>query len=126
VVADALDDAQVLAPGETLKESLRRDREAPSPWFVRTMYAVADRLPRSLGRALRTFANVCDKLAMDSRGEVAVMEQNRSISLGFGLCTAALLATPVLNLLFRPIILAASSHLLGQLEPHEERAKLPE
>jgi uncharacterized protein involved in cysteine biosynthesis len=35
---------------------------------------------------------------------------------GFALSTAALLATPVLNLLFRPIILAGSSHLLGQLE----------
>ena len=44
------------------------------------------------------------------------MEQNRWISLGFALSTAALLATPVLNLLFRPIILAGSSHLLGQLE----------
>jgi uncharacterized protein involved in cysteine biosynthesis len=47
------------------------------------------------------------------------MEQNRAVSLGFALSTAALLATPVLNLLFRPIILAGSSHLLGQLEKDE-------
>ena len=44
------------------------------------------------------------------------METHRSIALGFSLSTAALLATPVLNLVFRPIIIAGSSHLLGQLE----------
>jgi len=34
---------------------------------------------------------------------------------GFGLTTAALLAMPVLNLFFRPIVIVASVHLLGHV-----------
>ena len=119
VVADAFDDAQVCLPGETVKQSLQRDREAPPPWFVRLLKRGADRLPGILGGPVRLFARLCDKLAMDSRGEIAVMESNRAASVGFSLSTAALLATPVLNLLFRPIIIAGSSHLLAQLEKEE-------
>ena len=119
VVADAFDDAQVCLPGETVKQSLQRDREARPPWFVRWLKRGADRLPRIFGGPVRLFARLCDRLAMDSRGEIATMESNRPASLGFSLSTAALLATPVLNLLFRPIIIAGSSHLLGQLEKEE-------
>jgi uncharacterized protein involved in cysteine biosynthesis len=82
----------------------------------------ATHLPGFLARPLRWFARLCDKLALDSRGEISVMEANRAVSVGFALSTAALLATPVLNLLFRPIILAGSSHLLGQLEKHHDIA----
>jgi hypothetical protein len=123
VVADAFDDAQVCLPGESLKESLRRDRNAPQPWFVRWLNRAAARLPRIFGGPLRLFARICDRLALDSRGEIHTMESNRSLSVGFGLSTAALLATPVLNLLFRPIIIAGSSHLLGQLEKDETAAE---
>src|SRR5882724_9785156 len=122
VVADAFDDAQVCLPGESLKESIQRDRNAPEPWFVRIVKRTAARLPRILGGPLRLFARLCDKLAMDSRGEIERMESNRAVSVGFSLSTAALLATPVLNLLFRPIIIAGSSHLLGQLEKDEIRS----
>ena len=122
VVADAFDDAQVILPGESLKESIQRDRNAAEPWFVRIVKRAAARLPRILGGPLRLFARLCDKLAMDSRGEIERMESNRAVSLGFSLSTAALLATPVLNLLFRPIIIAGSSHLLGQLEKDEIRS----
>jgi hypothetical protein len=132
VVADAFDDAQVCLPGESLRQSIERDRRAPSPWFVRWIKQGADHLPvkapvlgrfmRILGRAMRTFARFCDKLALDSRGEIDIMEKNRFVSLGFGLSTAALLAIPVLNLLFRPIILAAASHVVGQIEAQEEHA----
>jgi hypothetical protein len=122
VVADAFDDAQVCEPGETLQQSIDRDRNAPPPWFVRLMNRGATHLPGFLARPLRWFARLCDKLALDSRGEIAVMEANRAVSVGFALSTAALLATPVLNLLFRPIILAGSSHLLGQLEKHHDIA----
>ena len=122
VVADAFDDAQVCLPGESLKESIQRDRNAPAPWFVRILKRTAARLPGILGGPLRLFARLCDKLAMDSRGEIERMESNRAMSVGFSLSTAALLATPVLNLLFRPIIIAGSSHLLGQLEKDEIRS----
>lgn len=127
VVADAFDDAQVCEAGESLRESIARDRDAPPPWFVRWMNHGAERLPRILGGPLRAFARLCDRLAMDSRGEIWIMEQNRAVSAGFALSTAALLATPLLNLLFRPIILAGSSHLLGQLEhaPAAQRSASP-
>jgi len=119
VVADAFDDAQVIHPGETLRQSIQRDRDAPPPWFVRFLRRVADHL-HIVGRPLRWFARLCDYLALDSRGEISIMERNRYVALGFGLSTAALLATPVLNLLFRPIVIVASSHLLGHLEKDEE------
>ena len=118
IVADAFDDAQVLQPGETLRASIEHDRSAHPPWFVRMFLRAADKLP-IVRRPLRWFARLCDKLALDSRGEIATMEAHKSITAGFALSTAALLATPVLNLLFRPIILAGSSHLLGQLEKLE-------
>ncbi len=125
VVADAFDDAQVCEPGETLQQSIDRDRNAPPPWFVRLMSRGATHLPGFFARPLRWFARLCDKLALDSRGEISVMESNRAVSIGFALSTAALLATPVLNLLFRPIILAGSSHLLGQLEHHSSAVGTP-
>jgi len=126
VVADAFDDAQVRLPGETLKESIQRDRNAPKPWFVRWLERGAAKLPRIFGGPIRLFARLCDKLAMDSRGEIEKMEANRALAVGFSLSTAGLLATPVLNLLFRPIIIAGSSHLLGQLEKEEmNRHELP-
>ena len=34
--------------------------------------------------------------------------------IGFALSTAALVATPVLNLLFRPIVLIGAAHVLGR------------
>ncbi|HYY51380.1 MAG TPA: hypothetical protein VE755_00840 [Myxococcales bacterium] len=126
VVADAFDDAQICLPGESVKESLRRDREAQEPWFVRFLKRAAAHLPGILGGPIRLFARLCDKLALDSRGEIALMESNRAVSVGFGLSTAAVLATPVLNLLFRPIIIAGSSHLLGQIEKDEVHLQLPQ
>ena len=36
--------------------------------------------------------------------------------LGFALSTAALLAIPILNLAFRPIVIIGAIHVLGQLE----------
>jgi hypothetical protein len=104
---------------------MARDRSAPPPWFVRLMNYAAGVLP-IVGRPLRAFARLCDKLAMDSRGEIAIMEKNRYISLGFALSTAALMAIPVLNLFFRPVILVASSHLLGHLEANEAETPLLE
>jgi len=115
VVVDAFDDARVLLPGETIRSAEATDRQAPAPWFVRWFRHAADRLP-VIGGLLRAFARLCDRLSLPWRGEIALMESNPSIALGFALSTATLLAAPVLNLLFRPIILVASSHLLGHLE----------
>ena len=118
VVVDAFDDARVLMPGETIRSAEAADREAPPPWYVRWFLHAADRLP-VIGRPLRAFARLCDRLSMPWREEIHLMESNPHIALGFALSTATLLATPVLNLLFRPIILVGSSHLLGHLESSE-------
>jgi len=117
VVVDAFDDARVLLPGETIRSAEATDRQAPPPWFVRLFYRLADRVPlRPVAWLLRAFGRLCDRLALPWRGELALMEAHPSIALGFALSTATLLAAPVLNLLFRPTILVASSHLLGHLE----------
>jgi len=127
VVVDAFDDARVLRPGENLRAAEAEDRAAPSPWFVRWFKLAADRLellPKVplvslVPRVLRRFAGFCDKIALPWRGEIAIMEAHPMLSLGFSITTAVLLATPGLNLLFRPIIIVASAHLLGHLEADE-------
>lgn len=118
VVVDAFDDARVLLPGETIRSAEAADREAPPPWYVRWFLRAADKLP-VIGAPLRAFARLCDRLSLPWRGEIALMESNPLVALGFALSTATLLALPGLNLLFRPTILVASSHLLGHLESSE-------
>jgi hypothetical protein len=115
VVVDAFDGARVLLPGETVRSSEAADRLAGSPWFVRWFRRAADRIP-VLGSVLRGFARLCDRLALPWRGEIAIMEANPSVAIGFAASMAVLLAAPVLNLLFRPVALVASAHLLGHLE----------
>jgi hypothetical protein len=94
---------------------------APRPWFVRVMERAADRLP--LGKSLlRWFARRCERLARPWREEIAVVERHPTLMTGFALATAALLATPILNLLFRPMLLVAASHVLGRLQLEETAA----
>jgi hypothetical protein len=120
VVVDAFDDARVLLPGETVRSAEEQDRRADSPWFVRGFRKLADwnDLP-VISSSLRAFARLCDRLALPWRGELALMEANSTLAAGFAITTASLLAVPGLNLLFRPIILVASSHLLGHLEAQD-------
>src|SRR5205807_10352136 len=101
IVVDALDGARTLAPGETLADVDRANAAAPSPWFVRFTLAAAQHLPAALSVPLGQFARFCDRLARPWREELALAEAHPSLILGFSLTTAALLATPVLNLLFR-------------------------
>jgi hypothetical protein len=126
VVVDAFDDARVLLPGETLASAeAAAERSAPPPWFVRAFYRGAEQLRRTphvpgfVAGVARRFARACDRLSIPWREEIALIEKYRSLGLGFALATTALLATPVLNLLFRPIIIVAAVHLLGHLEPGE-------
>jgi len=126
VVVDAFDDARVLLPGETIKSAEATDRCAPSPWFVRVFLHIAEKTPiRPIGALLRRFARFCDRLSLPWRGEFAIMEGHPTISAGFAVMTATLLAVPVMNLLFRPIILVASSHLLGHLEAEDPASQHP-
>ena len=65
-------------------------------------------------------ARLCDRLSLPWREEIALVEEHPGMMLGFALSTAALLAVPVLNLAFRPIVIIGATHVLGQLEdaPH--------
>src|SRR6266851_270727 len=70
VVVDALDDARVLLPGETLKSAeAAAAQNAPQPWFVRAFLRGARALSsvpiagRPLAFLVRAFARICDRLA---------------------------------------------------------------
>ncbi|MGZ3441574.1 MAG: hypothetical protein ACXVDD_18770 [Polyangia bacterium] len=114
IVVDAFDSARVLQPGQKIADLDLLADKAPRPWFVRLL-AEGEPLP-VIGRILTRFARWLDKLARPWREEVALVEQHPSLMIGFAVSTVALVATPVLNLLFRPIVLIGAAHVLGRLE----------
>ncbi len=115
VVVGAFDSARVLHPGETLAELDAAAQRLPPPWFVRWLLRVADHVPIA-GRLVRRFARLCDRLSLPWREEIALVEHHPVLVVGFALSTAATLAVPILNLAFRPIIIVAATHVIGQLE----------
>jgi hypothetical protein len=115
IVVDAFDSARTLQPGQTLADLDRHAETLPRPWFVRMLEHAADKLPIG-GGLLRRFARRSDRLAMPFREEIALIEQQPWLTAGFALSTAALLATPVLNLLFRAIVLIGAVHVSGRFE----------
>jgi hypothetical protein len=124
IVVDAFDSARVLQPGQTLADLDRLAEEAPRPWFVRLLGEAGERIP-GLGRLLGWFGRWCDRLARPWREEIVLVERHPSLMLGFALSTALLVATPVLNLLFRPIVLIGAAHVLGRLEHPATPPELP-
>jgi uncharacterized protein involved in cysteine biosynthesis len=68
------------------------------------------------GRLVYRFARLCDRLFLPWREEIALVEAHPALVVGFALSTAGLLAIPILNLAFRPIVIVGASHILGQLE----------
>jgi hypothetical protein len=115
VVVEAFDSARVLRPGETLADLDAAAQHVRLPWFVRALHHAADRM--TIGsRFVRRFARLCDRLSLPWREEVALVEDHPVLMLGFALSTAAVLALPILNLAFRPIVIVGASHVLGQLE----------
>jgi hypothetical protein len=122
VVVDAFDDASVLQPGQTVRDLEREAEHKPRPWFVRSIRWVQRQVPERMGRlrgVIRTFGDFLDRLAKPWREEIALLESSPRLLVGFALSTATLLAIPGLNLLFRPIIIAGATHLLGHLEQAE-------
>src|SRR5437660_1440575 len=125
LLKEALYPAAMLAGACALYASFGTETHGHWGWLKSFYKAFAALAPLPSFFFANHYARLCDKLALDSRGEIALMESNRAVSVGFSLSTAALLATPVLNLLFRPIIIAGSSHLLAQIEKDEEERLLP-
>lgn len=116
IVVDAFDSARVLQPGQTVPDLDVLAEKARQPWFVRLL--VQARPWPVVGRVLARFGRWCDRMARPWREEIALVEEHPSLMAGFALSTAALVATPVLNLLFRPIVLIGAAHVLGRLEAH--------
>ncbi|HEY0191667.1 MAG TPA: hypothetical protein VGC42_11145 [Kofleriaceae bacterium] len=116
VVVEAFDSARVMRPGQTLAELDAEAQQVRPPWYVRGLFHAADHVPLA-GGLLRRFARLCDRLSISWREEIALVEHHPVMVLGFALSTAALLAIPVVDLAFRPIVLIAAVHVLGQLEP---------
>ena len=116
IVVDAFDSARVLQPGQTIADLDALAEKARPPWFVRLLVQ-AEPWP-VVGGMLARFGRWCDRLARPWREEIALVEEHPSLMVGFALSTAALVATPVLNLLFRPIVLIGAAHVLGRLETH--------
>jgi hypothetical protein len=115
IVIDAFDATRVLRPGDSPAAPARAEADAPAPWFVRALLRPCPWLP-VLGRLLRRFARWVDRLARPWRDDIAVVETHPLVTLGFAITTAALLATPILNLFFRPIVLIGAVHLIGRIE----------
>jgi hypothetical protein len=128
VVLDAFDDANVLQPGQTLRDVELESEHLRRPWFVRMFRWMEDHAParpEALKTVLRKFGNFVDKLSKPWREESALLEASPKLGVGFALSTATLLAIPGLNLLFRPVIIAGATHLLGHIE-QDEHAEAPE
>jgi hypothetical protein len=115
IVVGAFDAARILRPGQTLADLDRAAERVPRPWFVRWLFDAAERIPLGAG-LVRWFARLCDRLSLPWREEIALVEEHPGLMLGFALSTGALLAIPVLNLAFRPIVIVGATHVLGHLE----------
>jgi hypothetical protein len=115
VVVEAFDSARVLQPGETLADLDAAALRIQSPWYVRWLFHAADSVPVA-GNLIRRFARLCDRLSLPWREEIELVEHHPALMVGFALSTAALLAIPILNLAFRPIVIIGATHIIGQLE----------
>ena len=118
IVVDAFDSARFLRPGQTPADLAAHAEHIRPPWYVRWLHVAAARLPIGK-RLLAAFARFCDKHSKPWREEIALIEDHPPLLAGFGLTTALLLATPVLNLLFRPIAIVGATRVMGRLETVE-------
>lgn len=118
IVVDAFDSARFLRPGQTVADLEKHADHVRSPWYVRGLVRAAERTPIGK-RLLAKFARLLDRLSRPWREEIALVEDHPPLMLGFALTTAAVVALPVVNLLFRPIVIIGAAHVLGRLETSE-------
>ena len=113
IVVEALDDGCVDAAPESHQAA---EPAGPFiPWFLWPVQKVGAYFSGWLGAPLRWFVRRAGWLCSPWRKEITLIEQNVPLMLGFATTTAALLCTPVLNLVFRPITVIAAVRLIGQL-----------
>lgn len=117
IVVEALDSARTLALDETPETLAQRHATLDPPWYSA---AALSQLRPPLGALLlpvRLWGIVMARLGRRWRGEVALIEARPWLAAGFGLGASLVLVIPVLNLLFRPAVVVAASHVLGRIEP---------
>jgi len=122
------DEQQVILPGEVVKESIQRDRNAASRVRRASSSAHGARPAWILGGPLRhVFASLCDKLAMDSRGERSSgwSRTGRCVRSVYPHRRRDASQRRFLNHLVRPIYRRSSTTLLGQAGEKERAGATP-
>ncbi|MBC8072213.1 MAG: EI24 domain-containing protein [Deltaproteobacteria bacterium] len=123
MVVEALDSGRTLAPGDDADDALVRERaERFTPWFVRVVAAVQRSPWHKLLTPVRMVNEVTETLVRDWGPELRIVERERALCSGFGIGVLVVLAIPGINLLFRPALVVAATHLRAQLE--REHAEL--
>ncbi len=117
MVIEAFDNGRSLGPGETVESVLAAEQAHPhQPWFARAVHGVQHPRVRPWLAPVRMFVEVLETLVRGWAPEVRMVERDPALCAGFGFGVFALLAIPGINLLFRPALIIAASHLRGQLE----------
>jgi hypothetical protein len=109
IVVEALDNARTLPVAPAPPDE---DAGPDLPWYAR-LYQLPTWLPGH--RPVRRFGRFVARLGRRWRAEVALVERAPWIAAGFALGAALLLALPVVNLLFRPVVVVAAAHVWGRL-----------
>jgi uncharacterized protein involved in cysteine biosynthesis len=122
IVIEALDDAaveyaQAHAHAKEPPPALSPTGEPWVPWFLWPVQRAGTALPGLPGGPLRFFTRHASQLCAPWQHEIGLVARHPPVMVGFATATAALLCTPVLNLVFRPITIVAAVRLLGQLTP---------
>jgi len=134
IVVEALDSARTLGLDETPESIEQRHATLDPPWYSAAALAKLRAPLPTLLLPVRLWGIVMARLGRRWRGEVALIEARPYLAAGFGVGASLLLLIPVLNLLFRPAVVVAASHVLGRvnleldpdLDPEPEPAALPQ
>jgi hypothetical protein len=105
IVVDALELPVEVLPGPP--------PPAPAPWFSRVLVRVGGLF--FLFRPARWAGRLAGRLSRPWVEEIHFTERNPWECAGFGLAAAALLAVPVLGLLFRAVAITGATALVGAL-----------
>jgi uncharacterized protein involved in cysteine biosynthesis len=120
MVVEALDSGRTLAPGDDVEVALARERARRfTPWFVRIVAGVERSPWRRLLTPVRMVNEITETLVRDWGPELRIVERERALMSGFGVGVLIVLAVPGINLLFRPALVVAATHLRAQLEREE-------
>ncbi|MFO7564035.1 MAG: EI24 domain-containing protein [Enhygromyxa sp.] len=120
IIVEALDSARTLGPDDDPETFEQLHQTLAPPWYAATLFARLEPPLPTLLAPVRWWGGVMARLGRRWRGEVALIEARPWLAAGFGLGASLLLMVPVLNLLFRPAVVVAASHVLGRVELEDQ------